>query len=193
MVVTIRQLIEYYKDFADPKGKIAREVKNGKLFPIIKGLYETESSTPPQNLAQFIYGPSYISFDRALSNYGLLSEAVYTITCATYGKNKSKIYKNRFGTFAYRDIPKEVFSYGVRLVAKEYYSYQIATPEKALCDKLYIIPPVNTLKAFKQLLFEDLRINEERFFELDKDFIFKIAPLYKKKNLSWLVAYLKEN
>lgn len=31
---------------------------------------------------------------------------------------------------------------------EDVYAYQIATPEKALCDKLYTMPPVRNKKRF---------------------------------------------
>jgi len=192
MVLTTQDLKAHYRNFVDIKGKIAREVKNGKLFPLVKGLYETDPNVLGVELAQFIYGPSYLSFDYALYYYGLIPEAVYnTFTCATYNKKKKKTYKNRFGTFIYRDVPKDVFSYGVIAYQKGSYSYHLATPEKALCDKLYIIKSVKNTKELNELLFEDLRIDEDKFNELKKDDILKLAPLYHSKNLNLLAKLIK--
>ena len=61
-----------------------------KLIKIRNGLYETEANTPSYLLAGSIYGPSYISFEYALSYYGLIPERVTTITCATFNKRKEK-------------------------------------------------------------------------------------------------------
>lgn len=192
MIFTTQQLKEFYSKLADPKGKIKRDVKNGKLFPLVKGLYETNPNEPAHHLAQFIYGPSYISFDYVLQYQGLIPEAIYnTITCATYNKKKSKKYTNKFGTFIYRDVPSSVFSLGVIAVVDGEYSYQIATPEKALCDKLYTISPIKTVKDLKILLFEDLRIDEDRFNELNKEDILKLAPLYRSTNLNLLERLIK--
>lgn len=194
MILTTQQLIEKYNNLADPKGRISRDVYNGLLFPVCRGFYETNRNTDGVKLSQFIYGPSYLSFDYVLAHYSIIPEAVYkTYTCATLGKKKKKEYKNIFGNYIYRDIPKEVFSYGVRVVENGNYSYQIALPEKALCDKLYTISPVSSLKQFKTLLFEDLRIDENELNKMDKNLIYKIAPIYHKNNLDLLVKYLKEN
>lgn len=192
MIVTSQQLKEKYSNLSDIKGKIAREIKKGELFPLVKGVYETDPNVMASRLAQFIYGPSYISFDYVLYNKGLIPEAIYnTITCATFNKKKIKTYKNKFGTFIYRDVPKEVFSLGVVAFRDGDYSYQIATLEKALCDKLYIISPVKNLEELKQLLFEDLRIDEDRFNGLNKEEILKMAPLYRSTNLNLLVKFLQ--
>jgi len=44
------------------------------LFKIVNGLYETNPYTPPYLLSGTIYGPSYISFEYALSIHGLIPE-----------------------------------------------------------------------------------------------------------------------
>ena len=92
----------------------------------------------------------------------------------------------------YRDVPKSVFPYGVQTIYSNGYSYKMATPEKALCDFLYIENyKLESENDFPKFLFEDLRIDEEEFEKLDFEFIVKIAPLYKKKNLYYLVNYIK--
>ncbi len=191
MVITNLQLKDQYKNYVDVNGKISRDIKSGKLIPLVKGLYETDPNTEGANLAQFIYGPSYLSFEYALSEYGLIPETVYTYTCASFNKRKSKIYKNNFGTYWYRDVPKQVFSLGISVKENKNYAYQIATPEKALCDKLYSISPVNSLKELKTLLFENLRIYEEGFYNLNKEDLLKLAPLYHSKNLQLLEKLIK--
>lgn len=191
MILTTQQLIEKYSNYVDPKGKIAREVRDGKLFFIVRGYYETEKNTSGERLAQFIYGPSYLSFDYALAEYGLIPEAVHIFTCATFNKRKIKTYENQFGTFVYRDIPSAVFSYGVIAKVDGNYMYKIATPEKALCDKLYTISPAHSIKELKALLFENLRVDENEFAKLNMQEILKIAPLYHATNVSLLAKMIK--
>ncbi len=193
MIVTTQQLKEHYSTLSDPNGRIARDIRNGFLFPLVKGIYETDSSTHGSRLAQFMYGPSYLSFDYVLFTQGLIPEAVYnTFTCATFNKRRIKKYTNRFGTFIYRDVPKEVFYLDVSVFTDGDYSYQVASTEKALCDKLYTLSPVRSMGALKALLFEDLRIDEEELYKLDKEKILKIAPMYHSTNLNLLVKLFKE-
>ena len=192
MIITTQQLKEHYKNLSDPVGRISRDIKNEKLFPLVKGLYETDPNADGSKLAQAIYGPSYLSFDYILYYQGLIPEAVYnTFTCATYNKRKIKKYSNRYGTFIYRDVPKAVFSLGVCFLKDNGYSYQVATAEKAFCDKLYTLSPVKNLNDFKALLFDDLRINEENLKKLNLSDIIKLAPLYHCKNLYFLERMLK--
>ncbi len=82
-----------------------------------------------------------------LAYYGLIPEAVYTVTCATFEKKKKKKYETSFGTFTYRDVPPEAFPLGIRLIQEGDYFYRIAEPEKALCDQLYTISPVPNIKG----------------------------------------------
>lgn len=192
MIFTTQQLKEKYNNYSNPVAKINRDVKQGKLIPIVRGLYETDANTRAPYLAQFIYGPSYISFDYVLSNENLIPESInHTITCATYNKKKTKKYTNKFGTFLYRDVPSEVFNLGVVAIHIENYSYHIATPEKALCDKLYTISPAKSIKNLKVLLFKDLRIDEEKFSELNKQTLLELIPLYHSTNLNLLEKLLK--
>lgn len=193
MIITTQQLKEHYSHLSDPIGRISRDVKRGLLFPLVKGIYETDANAHGSRLAQFIYGPSYLSFDYILFTQGLIPEAVYnTFTCATFNKKKVKTYTNHFGTFIYRDVPKEVFSLGVFVFTEGSYSFQSASAEKALCDKLYTISPTRSIRGLKDLLFEDLRIDKNAFNKLNKEDILKIAPLYHSTNLNLLVKLIKE-
>ena len=179
--------------YSNKNTKLSREVKNGKLFKIINGLYETDPNTPGYLLAGSIYGPSYISFEYALFYYGLIPERVTTITCATCDKKKKKQYITNFGTFTYRDIPVLAYPEEILLKEENNYSYQIATPEKALCDKLYTLPPLNNYSNLENMLFNDLRIDEELFAKLNLDKIEKLSNLYHSTNVELLYKYMRRN
>lgn len=90
MIITIEQLKEKYRNYGDCYGKVSREVKSGTLFPLTKGLYETNRKTSGKYLSSYIYGPSYLSFEYALSYYGLIPEAVYTYTSASFNKKRER-------------------------------------------------------------------------------------------------------
>lgn len=68
----------------------------------------------------------------------------------------------------------------------------IATPEKALCDLLYKKEPIYSVKQLKELLFNDLRIDEDEFNKLNKEEIISFCDYYKKKNLNFLKKMLYE-
>ena len=189
MIITNNIAKNYLTKYSNKDTKLSRDVKNGKLIKIINGLYETDPNTPGYLLAGSIYGPSYISFEYALSFYGLIPERVNTITCTTFSKKKKKKFNTQFGTFTYRDIP--ILAYPEEIILKEEnnYSYQIASPEKALCDKLYTLKPLNNYANLEKMLFNDLRIDIEDFNKLNTEKIDKLSNLYHSKNIKLLAKY----
>lgn len=82
-------LLNDYKNYKFPANKVARIVNDGSYIKLTKGLYESNPNIPGYLLANAIYGPSYLSFEFALSYHGLIPEAVYTYTSATFKKKKS--------------------------------------------------------------------------------------------------------
>ena len=84
-----------------------------------------------EKVANEIYYPSYLSFEKALSNYGILSQAPYTYTFATLRPTK----KVTIGGFEieYSHLKKELFFGYVLKDGKN-----LALPEKALLDQLYM-------------------------------------------------------
>lgn len=191
MIISNNILKESYSTYSNKNAKISREKKNGNIIKIINGLYETDPYTPGHYLATSIYGPSYLSFDFALSYYGIIPEKVTTYTSATFDKKKKKEYRNQFGYFTYRDVPTEVYPLGVCAMKENGYTYQIATAEKALCDKLYTISPLKNYKELKNLLFEDLRIDIEEFNKLNVEDIKIISELYHSTNVDMLYRFMR--
>lgn len=179
------------QEYSNKNTKICREVKNGNLIKIVNGLYETDSNINGYLLAGSIYGPSYLSFDFALSYYGLIPEKVTAFTSATCNKKKKKSYDNQFGTFLYRDVPVSVYPLGVNMIEERGYVYQIATPEKALCDKLYTLTPIKNMTVLENVLFNDLRIDMEEFHKLNLQGIEEISNFYHSTNVNLLYRYMR--
>ena len=193
MVVSNNIQKDKYKNYNNKNTKLTRDVKAGKLIKIKRGLYETNPNTPAYYLANFIYGPSYISFDFALSYYGLIPERVETVTCATFNKNKKKVYDTPFGTLIYRDVPERVFPLYVNIIEENGYTFHLATKEKALSDKLYTLNPVKNIEQMKMLLLFDLRIDEEELKKLDIDVIENLSEIYHSTNVLLLYKYLRRS
>ena len=191
MIKTTDMILEELQSYANPKTKLSRMVKQGKYFQIARGLYETDKNVPGHLLAGSIYGPSYISFEYALGFYGMIPEAVYTITSATFEKRKKKKYETAFGTFTYRDVPSAAFPLNIRLIQEGSYFYRIAEPEKALCDQLYTMPPAKNIKLLAELLFDDLRIEETELLKLEIEKIVFLSDRYHSTNVKKLITLLK--
>ena len=193
MIITNDMAKYNLNNYSNKNNKISREIKKGKLFKIITGLYETDPNTPGYLLASSIYGPSYISFDFALSYYGLIPERVSTITCATFNKKKRKQYNTKFGVFTYKDVPSSAYPEEILLKQENNYSYQIATKEKALCDKLYSLKPLKNISNLENMLFNDLRIDIDEFKKINIKKIEKLSNLYHSTNVTLLLKYLRRN
>ena len=193
MIITNDMAKYKLNNYSNKNNKISREIKKGKLFKIITGLYETDPNTPGYLLASSIYGPSYISFDFALSYYGLIPERVSTITCATFNKKKRKQYNTKFGVFTYKDVPSSAYPEEILLKQENNYSYQIATKEKALCDKLYSLKPLKNISNLENMLFNDLRIDIDEFKKINIKKIEKLSNLYHSTNVALLLKYLRRN
>ena len=193
MIITNDMAKYKLNNYSNKNNKISREIKKGKLFKIITGLYETDPNTPGYLLASSIYGPSYISFDFALSYYSLIPERVSTITCATFNKKKRKQYNTKFGVFTYKDVPSSAYPEEILLKQENNYSYQIATKEKALCDKLYSLKPLKNISNLENMLFNDLRIDIDEFKKINIKKIEKLSNLYHSTNVTLLLKYLRRN
>lgn len=192
MIKTYEILKEELCEYKNPKTKIQRMALKEEIFPITKGLYETNKNVNPFYLADPIYSPSYISFETALSYYELIPERVFTIKSATYDKKKRKEYNTLIGRYEYQDVPKQTFAFGVILKEVDGYTYRIATKEKALLDMLYSVKPVNNIKEMRELLFENLRINEMVLDTFDIDFVNEISDLYHSKNVTIFANMLRK-
>ena len=192
MIKTTAIMLQELNNYKNPRDKLAHMVKKKECIPVIQGLYETNPTTPGYRLANTICSPSYLSFEFALSYHGLIPEAVYNFTSATFEKKKKKEFKTPFGTFTYRDVPSAAYPYGIECVSENGYTFQIASPEKALCDELYIQSPVISQRELKELLFDGLRIDWELFCKLNMDDILFLNSKYHCTNIQKLTKTMEK-
>ncbi|MDD3819488.1 MAG: type IV toxin-antitoxin system AbiEi family antitoxin domain-containing protein [Actinomycetota bacterium] len=110
-----------------------RLVKNEVLIRLKRGIYQPAfQSLELEKAAGELYYPSYLSFESALSRYGILSQIPYTLTFATTRRSKRLMLGKR--EVEYRQLKEEYF-FGYILDNGIY----IAEPEKAILDQLYLI------------------------------------------------------
>ena len=193
MIYDFQNLRIKYKEPSNIYQKINNECKKGILVKIKRGLYSDDFYNDKEVIANICYNPSYISFEYALSYYGVIPEFVSTFTSATFRKKNNKIYHTKDSTFDYRSVPDEVFPMGILIMKNSKdISYKIASKEKALCDLLYSKYPVRSIKDLKILLFEDMRIDENELLKMNVEFIKEIAPLYHSNSLNVLKKYLNK-
>lgn len=113
--------------------------KKGYLENIIRGIYKLSDFElkDPFLLANFIYSPSYISLETALNYYSIIPDIPFAITSVTVNKTKKFKIKD-YGVFYYSHLKPELFFGFESILVEKKYSYNIALPEKALFDYLYL-------------------------------------------------------
>jgi predicted transcriptional regulator of viral defense system len=183
-------LANYLSELKKPRDKVASLIAEGKLVRVKKGLYVfgedwRHSPLSLEEIANLIYGPSCISFEYALSHYGLIPERAVVITSLTLGK--SKTFHSPIGTFEYRAINREKFKVGIEYVSlgKEG-GYFIASREKALADIVYKTPGIRSLEQLRHYLFEEMRIDQTIFRDFDLVKLNEIAKAYDKNSVCML-------
>lgn len=192
MFIDHAALIEKLKDYASPRAKITRMLKAGELVKIRRGIFlpGNAENYSRKSLAGIIYGPSYISFETALSYHGMIPERVNVITSATFNKNKNKHFKTPIGDFFYYYLPSTVYPYSVECANENGMNFLLASPEKALCDQIYRLGKAACARELKELLVENWRIEPETLQKLDRKTIKFIAPLYRRKVFTALIELI---
>ena len=184
------------KSISNVNEKISNLVRNKELIRLKKGFYTFSKlyQTKPINLisvANTLYSPSYVSFDYALSYYGMIPERVSEVTSAT-SKNE-KLFDTPIGRFSYKKISLEAYSLGIDWIYDDIEGGKfIATPEKALCDKIKYDRGIGTLTQTSMIeyLKYDLRIDITK--PLNYELIEIIATAYKSRNLKTLATIVKK-
>ena len=161
--VSLRAAQEFIKDH-----------RKDLFLKIRNGLYALRADLPQEEaIANRLYAPSYISFEYALSRYGIIPESVYVITSATTRITREFIVNNK--SFAYSRIKKQAYR-GYKTEKIGGTTVLIAEPEKALTDYFYFVD----LK--KKTLNERLSVRKVR-----KKAVIEYARLFERKSLMKLV------
>ena len=190
-------LLHALGQYSRPRDKISDLLRKGAIVRVKKGIYifgEDYRRRPfsREVLANLIYGPSYISLDYALHYFGLIPERVEAVTSVTTGRSRK--YATPVGLFRYRMIPLAAFRIGMdRVELDDGRSFLIATPEKALADKIRD-DRGNGLQTRGRLidyLENDLRVDPAALAKLDRAHFGEIARRYRSRKLQLLNDLLK--
>nr|MDA3815481.1 hypothetical protein [Patescibacteria group bacterium] len=155
--------------------------EKGYLIKLRKGLYllgDLKDEIDPLVLASKIYSPSYVSLEMALSNYGIIPEAVFTVT--SISSRKTKIFESEFGRYHYQKIKKEAFG-GFRVGKVNNIPFNLALPEKALVDLFYL--KRNIIDGSREN-FEGYRFDEE--FNYNQKRLKEFSRLFNNKKTNFL-------
>jgi hypothetical protein len=189
-------IIQALKGYAYPRDKITELLKQGIIIRIKKGIYIFGKKYARQPfsrelLANLIYGPSYVSLDYALHYHGLIPERVEALTSITSGRTRR--FTTPVGLFTYHGVPINAYYTGItRIELEGGRSFLIATPEKALADKIYTDrgTGIRTQAAMSVYLLESLRIDPEDMSGLDTERLNDITKHYKSRNLDILCDFV---
>jgi predicted transcriptional regulator of viral defense system len=156
---------------------LTRLVRAGILVRLRKNAYKLFlAETDVEKVANELYFPSYLSFESALSAYGILSQIPYTLTFATSRPSKRMVVRDT--EVEYRHLKGDLFL-GYTFEHGKY----IATPEKALMDELYLMSRGKTKIDIEEL---DLR-------EIDRSLLEEYAskfPGYMSKLVTRVEDYI---
>lgn len=169
------------------------------IMPVKKGLYvagERMNAGRPEPflLANHILGPSYVSLETALAHHGLIPERVYEIASVTTKANRK--FETLVGNFTYTRQSVPYYSFGIDSVMLSDDQYaMIATPEKALCDKVVTTSGLlfRSKKSAQEFLIENMRMDEGRLKSLNLEAISSwIAEAPKGESLEMIVNAIKD-
>lgn len=185
-------LTEAMKGLSSPRDKITDMLRQGAIIRIKKGLYVFGNGYrrypySKELLANLVYGPSYVSLDYALSYHGLIPERVEALTSVTVGK--SKRFSTPVGLFIYRQISARAYEVGaVRVEADHKQAFLIASPEKALADKIVSVRGgrIASIAEMGRFLEADLRVDAGALQPLSAERIDDYAARYRSLKLRHL-------
>lgn len=158
---------------------LGRMTKKKVIKRLARGVYVLpEKGIDVKKIASQLYAPcAYISFETALSVYGIIAQIPYMVTMATYKNTKVRSFLE--GEIVLRRI-KKCFFFGYKIEG----SILIAKPEKALLDMIYM-----KSKGLASLNEEELNLGDlskTRFLEMSKKF-----PQKVQKDAKRIIAKLR--
>ncbi|MDP3642904.1 MAG: hypothetical protein Q8S54_06895, partial [Bacteroidota bacterium] len=170
-----------------PGDKVSKMEKKGEMIRLKKGLFVVSPkihrmTISKELIANHLYGPSYISFENALSFYKLIPERVLITRSMTL--KRSRNFSTPLGNFDYISAPKDYFQIGIRQeIINDRYAYLIASPEKAICDMIMATSGLRlqSVKAMQIYLEEDLRIDFSSNAAFDSQIIRQCMDAGRKK------------
>jgi len=115
----------------------------------------------PRELVNILRPDSYISLESALVEQGVTTQSPAILTCVTTGY--PKIFRRPSVTLSYRKISTELY-WGFEKKLTRYNSYQIALPEKALLDWIYLSRQEGLPTPLDEINFQFLNLQKIREF-----------------------------
>jgi hypothetical protein len=189
-------LVAALSGYTKPRDKITKLLATGTIIRIKKGLYcfgEALRKEPisREYVANLVYGPSYVSLEYALAYHGLIPERVEVVTSVT--TRRSRHFATPLGAFTYRSLRDSRYATGAILESAGKTAFLVATPEKALADKVWTDKRFSgeRIADFTSYLLEDLRIDQRALSLLSATRLETVAHAYNSAKIDRLVRYLE--
>ncbi|MCE5318164.1 MAG: hypothetical protein LLG04_12495 [Parachlamydia sp.] len=188
--IEAQNLLPLLTDYTNPHDFVSRLCLKGDLIRLKNGFFVIaekieKSPVPYEQIANLLYGPSYLSFEWALSYYGMIPEGVYVVTSAS--ATRSKTYKTPLGTFEYTYLSHSRYAVGIDQKQNAAGNFLIATPEKALADLVQMKSKNLTSKELLLDLLEGRRMETDQLKNLDKKLLSEIAECYRSQAVNNLL------
>ena len=195
-VFDYQALVAALSGYSKPRDKITKLLATGWIIRIKKGLYcfgEALRKEPVsrEQVANLTCGPSYVSTEYALGYHGLIPERVEVVTSVT--TRRSRRFTTPLGVFTYSTLRESRYAVGAMLESAGKASFLIATPEKALADKVWTdkrFSGSNTGELASYLL-DDLRVDEKDLSLLSTSRLEVVRQAYRSSKIDRLVRYLE--
>lgn len=152
--------------------KLNYHVRTGKLLNPRKGIY-AKSGYNREELACTIYTPSYISLEYVLQRAGVVFQYDSRISVVSYLSRGIEVDDQKY---LFRKIKGELLVNTIGIIRSDN-QINIATPERAFLDILYLTT---------DYYFDNLN-------PLNKEFVYKLLPVYQSKVLTKRVNKLLPN
>lgn len=190
---TLNDALRHYKK---PRDAITRLLRHGTIVRVKKGLYVfgenyRKSLICKESLANLLYGPSYISIEYALSYYGFIPERVEHITSMT--PLRTRTFDTPIGVFAYTHLSQKKMAIGVTTVDVDpQHQFLIATPEKALCDRIAFHKNLISADDIQSFVCDGLRIDEDMLHSLQLPLLDQIRKIYQNPAVNSLYHFIQD-
>ena len=195
-VFDYQALVDCLESYSKPRDRIGRLVASGDIIRIRRGLYAFPAPLRKrpilrEQLANLIFGPSYVSLESALSYHGLIPERVEAVTSVTTGR--SRVFETPFGVFSYRMQTPSRYAVGAQLLPEIEPAFLMASQEKALADKVWADKRFAGTRVgdFGPYLLEDLRIESRALSALDAERLEAVGRAYGSPKIGNLLRFLR--
>jgi hypothetical protein len=190
-------LLHALREYARPRDRITELLRRGEIVRVKKGIYvfgARHAARPfsRELLANLICGPSYLSHEWALHHHGLIPERPAAVTSVACGR--ARRFSTPVGLFVYRELPLRAYRIGIDLAASDGgRPFLIATPEKALADKVHDARGTALLSLYgmTSYLTEHLGIAPERLARLDVAKLTEIRYCFRSAKMRLLLRVIR--